>query len=130
MTPKISPDHLLRTAVVYVRQSTMTQVEEHIECQRRQCALADATRRLGFFARVETIDEHLGRSGSGLVRGPASSAWSRGRARGRSGAVFCLEASRLARNGRDWHHLIALCALVGTLLAADEGIYDPPVINP
>jgi hypothetical protein len=128
MTPKISPDHLQRTALVYVRQSTMTQVDEHLESQRRQYALAETARRFGF-VHVETIDEDLGRSGSGLVARPGFQRLVAGVCTGSVGAVFCLEASRLARNGRDWHHLIDLCALVGTVLVDDEGIYDPRVIN-
>lgn len=48
---------------------------------------------------------------------------------GSVGAVFSIEASRLARNGRDWHHLIDLCALVGTLVVDHDGVYDPRLIN-
>jgi DNA invertase Pin-like site-specific DNA recombinase len=81
------------------------------------------------FVHVETIDEDLGRSGSGLVARPGFQRLVAGVCTGSVGAVFCLEASRLARNGRDWHHLIDLCALVGTVLVDDEGIYDPRVIN-
>jgi DNA invertase Pin-like site-specific DNA recombinase len=69
MNPKIKPEHLARAAVVYVRQSTLGQVEHHTESKRRQYSLADTAVQLGF-ASVETIDDDLGRSGSGLVERP------------------------------------------------------------
>ena len=66
MNPKIRSEHLARAAVVYVRQSTLGQVEHHTESKRRQYSLAETAAKLGF-ASVETIDDDLGRSGSGLV---------------------------------------------------------------
>src|SRR5207245_10216156 len=69
MNPKITPDHLGRGAVVYVRQSTVGQVIENTESQRRQYALAESARSLGF-ASVAVIDDDLGRSGSGLTERP------------------------------------------------------------
>lgn len=128
MNPKISPEHLRRGAVVYVRQSTLMQVSDHLESQRRQYALADTARDVGF-PHVETIDEDLGRSGSGLVERPGFQRLVATVCTGAVGAVFCLEASRLARNGRDWHHLVDLCALVGTLLVDHDGVYDPRLVN-
>ena len=77
MNPKIKPEHLARAAVVYVRQSTPGQVEHHTESKRRQYSLVDTAAQLGF-ASVETIDDDLGRSGSGLVERPgfrSSSPW-------------------------------------------------------
>ena len=128
MNPKICREHLGRGAVVYVRQSTLAQVNEHTESQRRQYALAEAARALGF-ASLTTIDEDLGRSGSGLVERPGFQKLVALVCSGAIGAVFCLEASRLARNGRDWHHLVDLCAVVGTLLIDHDGVYDPRLIN-
>ncbi len=128
MNPKITPEHLRRGAVVYVRQSTLGQVLEHTESQRRQYALADTARALGF-ATVTTIDDDLGRSGSGTVDRPGFQRLVAGVCGAAVGAVFCLEASRLARNGRDWHHLIDLCALVGTLIIDPDGVYEPRLIN-
>ena len=128
MHPKITPDHLRRSAVVYVRQSTMGQVAEHTESQRRQYALVDSARSLGF-ASVMVIDDDLGRSGSGLVERPGFQKLVASVCSGSIGAVFCIEASRLARNGRDWHHLIDLCALVGTLVIDPDGTYDPRLVN-
>lgn len=128
MSPKITSDHLGRGAVVYVRQSTMTQVLENTESQRRQYGMAEAARALGF-ASVDVIDDDLGRSGSGSVDRPGFQKLVASVCTGAVGAVFCIEASRLARNGRDWHHLIDLCALVGTLVVDPDGTYDPRLVN-
>ena len=128
MNPKITPEHLCRGAIVYVRQSTLGQVVEHPESQRRQYALADAARELGFVS-VSVIDDDLGRSGSGLVERPGFQKLVAAVCGGSVGSIFCIEASRLARNGRDWHHLIDLCALVNTLVIDGDGIYAPRLIN-
>lgn len=128
MNPKITPDHLGRGAVVYVRQSTMGQVIEHTESQRRQYALAETASIMGF-ASVATIDDDLGRSGSGAVERPGFQKLVAGVCSGTVGAVFCIEASRLARNGRDWHHLVDLCAVVGVLVIDPDGVYDPRLVN-
>lgn len=128
MSQKISAEHLCRGAVVYVRQSTMSQVVEHTESQNRQYALAESARVMGF-ASVTTIDDDLGRSGSGSIERPGFQKLVASVCAGSVGAVFCLEASRLARNGRDWHHLIDLCALVGTVVIDHDGIYDPRLVN-
>lgn len=128
MTNKLTPEHLQRRAVVYVRQSSFIQVVRNRESQLRQYNLGDYARELGFVD-VETIDEDLGRSGSGLVERPGFQRLVSEVCEGRVGAVFCVEASRLARNGRDWHHLIELCGVVGAVVVDPEGIYDPRVIN-
>jgi len=128
MTNKLTPEHLKRRAIVYVRQSSFIQVVRNRESQLRQYNLGDYARELGF-VEVETIDEDLGRSGSGLVERPGFQRLVTEVCEGRVGAVFCVEASRLARNGRDWHHLIELCGLVGAVVIDPEGIYDPRVIN-
>lgn len=123
MSSKITEEHLRRRAVVYVRQSTPGQVIEHTESKRRQYDLAEVARGLGFSS-VVTIDEDLGRSGSGLVERPGFQRLVALVCSGEIGAVFCIEASRLARNGRDWHHLIDLCALVGAVVIDPEGVHD------
>jgi excisionase family DNA binding protein len=128
MNPKITPDHLRRCAVVYVRQSTLAQVIEHTESQRLQYALADTARSMGF-SDVDVVDDDLGRSGSGLVERPGFQRLVAAVCGGGVGAIFCIEASRLARNGRDWHHLIDLCALVGSLVIDPDGVYEPRFIN-
>jgi DNA invertase Pin-like site-specific DNA recombinase len=128
MNPKITPEHLSRDAVVYVRQSTPGQVTENTESQQRQYALVGSARAIGF-ANVVVIDDDLGRSGSGLVERPGFQKLVALVCGASIGAVYCLEASRLARNGRDWHHLIDLCALVGTLVVDPDGTYDPRLVN-
>jgi DNA invertase Pin-like site-specific DNA recombinase len=128
MSSKITPDHLGRAAVVYVRQSTMTQVTGNLESQRRQYDLAQAAGAVGF-ASVTVIDDDLGRSGSGSTRRPGFERLVAMVCSGDVGAVYCIEASRLARNGRDWHHLIDLCALARTLVIDPDGVYDPRVAN-
>lgn len=128
MSAKVTPEHLERGAVVYVRQSTLVQVIEHTESQRLQYALAESARTMGFTP-VTIIDEDLGRSGSGLVERPGFEKLVATVCSDSIGAVFCIEASRLARNGRDWHHLIDLCALAGTVVIDHDGVYDPRVLN-
>lgn len=128
MSPKITADHLGRGAVVYVRRSTMSQVVENTESRKRQYGMAEAAHALGFVS-VTVIDDDLGRSGSGSVDRPGFQKLVASVCAGTVGAVFCIEASRLARNGRDWHHLVDLCALVGTLVVDPDGAYDPRLVN-
>ena len=128
MSSKITSDHLGRGAAIYVRQSTMGQVMENTESQRRQYELVESARAAGFTS-ISVIDDDLGRSGSGLMERPGFQKLVASVCTGSIGAVYCIEASRLARNGRDWHHLIELCALVGTLVIDPDGIYDPRLVN-
>src|SRR4051794_31218588 len=100
-----------KAAVVYVRQSTQAQVEANAEGRRRQYELVDVARRRGFRT-VEVIDDDLGRSASGMVARPGFEKLIAALCAGEIGAVLCFDASRLARNGRDWHHLLELCGLV------------------
>ena len=119
---KITTEHLERAAFVYVRQSTADQVLNNHESRRRQYALADRARGLGW-SRVEVIDDDLGRSGSGTSR-PGFEKLLAAICAGQVGAVVSIEASRLARNGRDWHTLLEFCAIVDTLIVDEDGIYD------
>jgi DNA invertase Pin-like site-specific DNA recombinase len=128
MNSKISADHLKRRAIVYIRQSSPGQVIHNQESQRRQYGLADHARKLGF-QQVEIIDEDLGRSGSGQVERPGFQHLVAEVCTGQVGAVLCIEASRLARNGRDWHHLIELCGLVRAIVIDPDGVYDPGILN-
>ena len=128
MSDKITAEHLRRKAIVYIRQSTPGQVTGNLESQRCQYALRDTARALGFTA-VEVIDDDLGRSGSGSVKRPGFERLVAAICTGEVGVVLCLEASRLARNGRDWHHVIDLCGLAGTLVADSDGVYDPRLGN-
>jgi DNA invertase Pin-like site-specific DNA recombinase len=115
---------LQRKAVVYVRQSTPQQVQSNVESQRRQYELVDVAKRRGF-RDVEVIDDDLGRSASGTVERPGFDRLVAALCAGQVGAVLCLDASRLARNGRDWHHLLELCGLVEARVIDLDGVYDP-----
>ena len=120
---KITPDHLGRGAFIYIRQSTADQLANNHESRRRQYGLAERARTLGW-TNVTVIDDDLGRSGSGVSR-PGFERLLAAICEGRVGAVFAIEASRLARNGRDWHTLIEFCGLVGTVIVDEDGIYEP-----
>jgi DNA invertase Pin-like site-specific DNA recombinase len=120
---KITPDHLARSAFVYIRQSTTDQVLNNHESRRRQYGLAKRARQLGW-QDVVVIDDDLGRSGSGVTR-PGFERLLAAICEGRAGAVFAIEASRLARNGRDWHTLIEFCGLVGAIIIDEDGVYEP-----
>jgi DNA invertase Pin-like site-specific DNA recombinase len=124
---KITPEHLSRSAIVYIRQSTSEQLKFNAESRRRQYNLQERARALGW-SDVIVIDEDLGRSGSGIVR-PGFERLLAAVCRGAIGVVLSIEASRLARNGRDWHTLLEFCALVGTLIVDEDGVYDPRLPN-
>jgi DNA invertase Pin-like site-specific DNA recombinase len=128
MNLKLTPDRLRRRAIVYIRQSSPAQLIHNKESQRRQFGLADQASQMGF-QQVIVIDDDLGRTGSGLVERPGFQRLVAEVCGGDVGAVFCIEASRLARNGRDWHHLIELCGLLGAVLVDPDGVYDPSIIN-
>ena len=120
---KIMPEHLARSAFVYVRQSTAYQVANNLESQRRQYGLVERARQLGW-ADVQVVDDDLGKSGGGTTR-PGFEKLLAAICEGRVGAVVSLEASRLARNGRDWHTLLEFCGLVGTLIVDEDAVFDP-----
>jgi DNA invertase Pin-like site-specific DNA recombinase len=117
-----------RAAIVYVRQSSAMQVRENLESQRRQYELTNLAREYGF-RDVRVIDDDLGVSASGTMDRPGFRSLVGQICEGVVGAVFCLEASRLARNGRDWHHLLELCGLVGARVVDAEAAYDPSLPN-
>ena len=120
----LPPAVLQRKAIVYVRQSTPHQVQMNLESQRRQYELVEVARQRGF-RDVEVIDDDLGRTASGTVERPGFDRLVAALCAGKVGAVLCLDASRLARNGRDWHHLLELCGLVEARVIDHDGIYDP-----
>src|ERR1700751_2333918 len=124
---KISADQLAKRACVYIRQSTPGQVQNNLESQRLQYALVDRARQLGW-AEVDVVDEDLGCTASGIHR-PGFERMLGSVCEGKIGAIFSIEASRLARNGRDWHTLLEFCGVVGVLLIDADGIYDPRQIN-
>ena len=126
ISSKIHDGHLSKLAIVYVRQSSPQQVQENRESTARQYALADAAQVLGWPAeRVIVIDEDQGQSGA---RADTRSGYQRllGEVTlDHVGIVLGLEMSRLARSSEDWHHLLELCAIFGSLLADQDGVYDP-----
>jgi len=106
----------------------MSQVRNHLESQDRQYGLAEKANVLGFKS-VTVIDEDLGRSGTGSIERPGFGKLLAAACSGVVGAVLALDASRLARNNRDWHHLIDLCAMTQTLVIDYDGTYDPTLLN-
>ena len=128
MNDKITTAHFDRAAYIYIRQSTLQQVTHNVESNRRQYALQEHAETLGFRS-VIVVDDDLGVSGTGTQQRPGFSRLPAAVCNGEVGAVFALEASRLARNNRDWHHLIDLCVLTGTLVVDADGIYEPRLLN-
>ena len=128
MNEKITEQHTKLAAYIYVRQSTGHQVRHHHQGRQRQYDLTQRARELGF-ERIVVIDEDQGKTGSGLVERPGFATLLAAVCSGEVGAVLALEASRLARNNRDWHHLIDLCALTTTLIIDGEAVYDPREVN-
>nr|WP_294560073.1 recombinase family protein [uncultured Rhodopila sp.] len=124
---KITPEHLARGAYVYVRQSTADQLMHNHESRRRQYALAERARQLGW-VEVQVVDDDLGRSGGGINR-PGFERLLGAICEGRVGAVLAVEASRLARNGRDWHTLLEFCGLIDCLIIDEDGVYDSRLPN-
>src|SRR5215210_2819711 len=125
-SPKLRAWHLDRSAVVYVRQSTPQQVNEHQESTTRQYALADRAVELGWpRERVLVIDDDLGRSGQSIESRPGFQRLLAEVALDHIGLILGLEMSRLARSNRDWHQLLELCARFRVLLADVDGLYDP-----
>jgi DNA invertase Pin-like site-specific DNA recombinase len=127
---KVGPRHRDRLAAVYVRQSTVQQVQDHQESTRLQYGLAERAVGLGWAAsRVLVIDEDLGHSASGADTRPGFQRLVSEVGLDHVGIVLGIEMSRLARSGREWHQLLELCALSGTLLGDPDGIYDPAEHN-
>jgi len=124
MDEKIKGHHLNRNACVYVRQSTREQVLKHPESRKLQCALERRARDLGWSS-VRIIDEDLGKTGSGDVERAGFERLLLEVCDGKIGAVFALEASRLARNGREWHSLLEMCGYFETLIIDHLGVYNP-----
>ncbi len=127
---KVNAEHLKRDAYLYVRQSTLHQVVENTESTERQYALRGQAIRLGWPAeRVITIDQDQGQSASTAADREGFRKLVAEVSMGRAGIVLGLEVSRLARNFSDWHRLLELCALTGTLILDEDGLYDPSRFN-
>ena len=119
--------HTERAAYVYVRQSSEFQVRNNVERQRLQYTLADHARELGF-RDITVIDDDLGITGDGVHR-PGFETMLEAVCKGKVGLVLSIEASRLARNGREWHALLDFCAIVGCLVGDRDRLYDPALLD-
>jgi len=127
---KVTAGHLQRQAMLYVRQSTLHQVLENTESTARQYALRERAIALGWKPeQIVVIDQDLGQSGAsaadreGFQRLVAEVGLSH------VGLVMGLEVSRLARSSLDWHHLLEMCAMMGSLILDEDGLYDPATFN-
>jgi DNA invertase Pin-like site-specific DNA recombinase len=126
MRDKIQALHLKRRAYVYVRQSTAMQVFANTESTARQYALVERARALGWPEdAVEVIDEDLGRSGATAEERKGFQRLAEAVARGKAGAIFTLEVSRLARSSQDWQRLLALCGVAQVVVCDEHAIHDP-----
>jgi DNA invertase Pin-like site-specific DNA recombinase len=127
---KVTSSHLERDAYLYIRQSTPRQVLENTESTARQYALGDRAVAQGWSReQIHVIDCDLGKSGAQAAGRDGFQQLVNQVALGQAGMVLGLEVSRLARNSADWHRLIELCALTGTLILDEDGIYDPAAFN-
>src|SRR3954465_312918 len=127
---KITATHRRRRAVVYVRQSTLGQVERNTESAVRQYALRERAIELGWpAASVAVVDDDQGRSGATSTGRLGFSELVAEGGLGHVGLILALETSRLARSSADWHRLLDLCALTGTLIADADGVYSPNDFN-
>jgi DNA invertase Pin-like site-specific DNA recombinase len=127
---KVSPKHLDRDAYLYVRQSTLRQVVENTESTQRQYALRERAIALGWpIERVSVIDCDQGLSGASAAGREGFQHLVAEVSLGHAGIVLGLEVSRLARNNSDWHRLLEICGLTGTLILDEDGLYDPSQFN-
>ena len=127
---KVKPNHTQRAAIVYIRQSSPAQVENHRESTARQYALVEKACQLGWAReQVTVIDEDLGLSGSGWAERSGFARLTADVALSRVGIVLGLEVSRLARNNADWYRLFDLCGVTDTLVGDGDGVYHSALFN-
>jgi DNA invertase Pin-like site-specific DNA recombinase len=127
---KVTAGHLERIAYLYVRQSTLRQVLENTESTQRQYALRQRAIALGWPAeRIVVIDTDQGQSGASAADREGFQRLVAEVGMGRAGIVLGLEVSRLARNNADWHRLLEICGMSGTLILDEDGLYDPGDFN-
>ena len=123
---RVTTAHRAKLAYIYVRQSSAGQVRHHQESTELQYRLVDRAIWLGWpRERVQVIDDDLGKSGSSAEDRHGFQRLIAEVGLGKAGLVLSLDASRLARNNRDWHQLLELCSLFGVLIADGERLYDP-----
>lgn len=128
--PKIKASHLSRRAVTYIRRSSVYQVEEHTASGKYQRSFSELARAYGWGdGLIIEVDEDDGRSGTDTTKRKGFQ-WLRQQIfEGKVGAIFCWEASRLARDNAGFAQLIKLCAACDTLIIDEKGVYDPNNIN-
>jgi DNA invertase Pin-like site-specific DNA recombinase/uncharacterized protein YndB with AHSA1/START domain len=130
ITSKITQDHLLRPACVYIRQSTLAQVRFNQESTERQYNLINKAQALGWSKeQIRVLDADLGQTASVATNRTDFKTLVSDVALGQIGAIFSLEASRLARSNQDWHRLLELCAITNTLVIDEDGCYCPADFN-
>ena len=130
MISKIQPHHRQKMAYVYLRQSTMAQVYHHQESTQRQYALKERALELGWMPdQIRVLDADLGISGTQMNNRQDFKTLVADVSLDKVGAVFALEASRLSRSCSDWHRLLEICSLTGTLIINADGCYDPADFN-
>ena len=127
---KVTAAHLCRTAYLYVRQSSLKQVLHNTESAIRQYDLRGKAISLGWAAdQITVIDIDQGHSGASAADREGFQQLVAEVSLGRAGIVLGLECSRLARSNADWHQLLELCAMTGTLICDEDGLYDPRNFN-
>ena len=127
---KLTPGHLERKAVIYIRQSSPKQVRENLDSQLTQRTLVERAEQLGWHAdRIDVFDGDLGQSATGLQERDDFKALAAEIALGHVGVVFGWQVSRLARNNAEWYQLLDLAALFDTLIGDTDGLYDPRLYN-
>ena len=130
MTSKIADQHLSRVACIYIRQSTPGQVRFNQESTERQYNLKNKAQSLGWSPeKIRILDRDLGHSGTHTTNREDFKTLVSDVAMGQVGAIFSLEALRLARSNKDLHRLLELCAITGTLVIDEDGCYDPSEFN-
>jgi DNA invertase Pin-like site-specific DNA recombinase len=127
---KVTAAHLGKPALLYVRQSTLKQVIHHTESAHRQYDLRHRAIALGWCdEQIAVIDIDQGHSGASAADREGFQHLVAEVSLGRAGIVLGLECSRLARNSADWHQLLELCGITGTLICDQDGLYDPRQFN-
>jgi len=127
---KIQETHLRRSAYVYIRQSSATQVLVNRESTERQYQLSERAVQLGWpRTQIKVIDEDLAHTGSGIVIRHGFAQMTQEVGLSQVGIILCLEASRIARNNAEWYRLLELCGVTDTLLGDLDGLYHPGLFN-
>jgi len=130
VSSKVTSAHLSRTALLYVRQSTLKQVLHNTESAIRQYDLQGRAIALGWTRdQITVIDIDQGQSGASAADRAGFQQLVAEVSLGRAGIVLGLECSRLARNSADWHQLVELCGITATLICDEDGLYDPRDFN-